>query len=107
MDGEAGAHDVNAAGALVMSLLVKDVGLDEVLLNAGDGGGCLGGSAQSLGQYHEREAHDVEEGERGEGERGAHTLHVELVGGEDDEGAGGRDGEHEADVDGLQDVVVR
>ena len=64
-----------------------------------------GGGTQGLGQNDEREAEDVEERERRERDGALEARLGELVAREDDEGAEGRRGEDEADVDGLVDDV--
>jgi len=80
--------------------------LQQESLNTFNGCQGLGQSTHGLGQHHEREAQDVEQGQGGEGQCGCQTADHHLVGSEDDAGSHGRSTEHHGDVDGLDDGVL-
>ncbi len=75
-------------------------------LQAVDGSHSIRHGTHGLGQHHQGEAQNVEQGEGGEGQGGIKAANQHLIGGEDDTGSHRGCGKHHGDVDGLDDGIL-
>jgi hypothetical protein len=93
-----------AAGA-ALALFAGHI-LHEEPLHTVDAGQRLRDSPHGLRQHHQREAQDVEQRQRGEGQGGIQAPHQHLIGGEDDTGGHRGRSKHHGHVDGFDHGVL-
>ena len=101
-----GTHNADARGARVRLALLRGNMLQEEALNTVHCSHSIRDSTHGLGQHHQREAQDVEEGQGGKGKGGIQAAHHHLIGSEDHTGSHGRSGKDHGKVDGLNDGIL-